>query len=271
MRRTVPLALLSGGMIALALTLASGSTQRGAYAREGCTNHSLRGAYGFATDGQAFGASGEFAEIAAAGRIVFDGHGNLAGRETESLNGAVTEPTFSGTYSVQPDCTGTTTIHSDLTTNLRFMLVEGGQEVNVIDTDPGVVAAGQITRQELTHCTAASFKGVYGFAASGSVYSPDGEVGDVAVFGRIVSDGRGNTSESSASSFNGLQNADTQTGTYTVNPDCTGSTTSTHHPSGQVDQVNFVLVEGGAEAKFIVTNPGLVFAGTVDRQPTQGD
>lgn len=270
MRRTVPLALLSGGMIAVAVTLVSGSAQRGAYAREGCANHSLRGAYGFATDGQAFDANGEFAEIASAGRIVFDGHGNLTGRETESLNGSITEPTFWGTYSVQPDCTGTATIHSDLTTNLRFVLVEGGQEVNVIDTDPGVVAAGQITRQELTHCTLASVKGVYSFAASGSFYAAGAEVGDFAGLGRIQFDGRGHATESFSSSFNGSQSADIQTATYTVNADCTGTYTSTH-PNGQVDHVNTVLVEGGAEIKFIVTDAGAVASGTVDKQATEGD
>jgi hypothetical protein len=277
MRRTVSLALVSGALIALAATLVSGSTRQTAVADEGCSNQSLRGAYGFAIDGQAFGANGqEAAEFADAGRIVFDGHGGLNGTDTESLNGLITTGlTFSGAYSVQAACTGTAVISGGITANLRFMLVEGGQEVNVIDTDPGLVAAGQISKQQLAGCTNANFKGVYSFATTGSFFAPGAtgpaEAGDVAAFGRIVADGRGNTTEDSAASFNGLQSADTQTGTYTVNPDCTGSATSTHHPSGQVDQVNFVIVERGAEAKFIVTNPGAVFTGTVDRQPIEGD
>jgi hypothetical protein len=272
MRRTVPFALLPGVMIALATVLTSTSTSDRAYAQEGCSNHSLRGAYGFATDGQAFGATGtEFAEFASAGRVVFDGQGHLAGRETESFNGAITEPTFSGTYSVLTDCSGTATIHNGQTATLRFMLAEGGQEANVIDTDPGVVAAGQITRQQMTGCTLASFKGVYSFAATGSVYGPAGEMGDVAAFGRIEADGRGHTTESSQGSFNGFQAADTQVGTYTVSSDCTGTATSIHQRTGQVDQVTFVIVEGGAEAKFVVTNPGVVLAGTVDKQPPMDD
>jgi hypothetical protein len=151
------------------------------------------------------------------------------------------------------------------------MLVEGGQEVNIIDTDPGVVAAGQITKQQLTDCTIASLKGVYGFAATGSVYGPGGELGDAAAFGCIQSDGNGHTTESSQGSFNGFQDADTQVGTYTVNPDCTGTAISVHQRTGQVDHVWFVLVEGGTEAKFIVTDPGAVFAGTVDKQPPMDD
>ncbi len=277
MRRTVSLALLSGGLIAIAATIASGSTRQAAVADEGCSNQSLRGAYGFAIDGQAFGTNGqEAAEFADAGRIVFDGQGSLNGTDTESLNGVITTGlTFSGAYSVQAACTGTAMISGGITANLRFMLVEGGQEVNVFDTDPTLVAAGQIVKQQLADCTNASFQGIYSFAATGSAFAPGltgpTEAGDVAAFGRIVADGRGNTSEDSAASFNGFQSADTQTGTYTVNPDCTGSASSTHHPSGNVDTVNFVIVEGGAEAKFIVTNPGAVFAGTVDKQPIDAD
>jgi hypothetical protein len=259
-------------MIGLAVVVASASTQRGARATEGCTNHSLRGAYGFASDGQAFGPAGtEIADIAAAGRIVFDGHGNLTGRETESLNGVITMPSLSGTYTVLPDCTGTATVHNGQTAHLRFMLVEGGQEVNVIGTDRGVVAAGQITRQQLTNCTTASFKGVYNFAASGSIYGPGGEIGDIAAFGRIEADGHGHSTESSNASFNGFQDADTQVGTYTVKPDCTGTAASVHQRSGQVDHVWFILVEGGAEAKFIVLDQGVVFAGTVDKQAHEDD
>jgi len=273
MRRTVPLALLSGLMIALAATLASGSSRTAAVAEGGCSNHSLSGAYGFIIHGQAFGTTGqEAAEFADAGRIVFDGLGNLHGTDTESLNGLINKGLiFTGTYSAQTDCTGTATIQGGLTANLRFTLIEGGQEADAIDTDPGVVAAGQISKIQLEQCSNETLKGAYAFAESGSAYGPGGEVGDVAAYGRIVFDGRGNDTETSQASFNGFQNADTQTGTYSTNPDCTGSAVSTHHPSGTVDTVDFVMVEGGTEAKFIVTSPGAVFAGTVDKQPLDAD
>jgi len=42
------------------------------------------------------------------------------------------------------------------------------------------------------------------------------------------------------------------TGTYTVNPDCTGSATSTN---GNAD-FSFVIVRGGAEFMGVATNPG---------------
>jgi hypothetical protein len=88
MRRTVPLALISGLTIGLAATLAAGSSRHAAVADEGCSNASVQGANGLADQGQAFSATGsEVAEIAVAGRIVFDGKGHLTGNEWELQRG----------------------------------------------------------------------------------------------------------------------------------------------------------------------------------------
>jgi hypothetical protein len=276
MRRTVPFALISGVMIALTATLASGSSRNAAVAEEGCSNHSLHGPYGFSVAGQAFNPPGpgyhEVAEFADAGRIVFDGRGNLNGTDTESLNGAITTGlVFGGTYSVQADCTGTAVISGGITANLKFMLVEGGQEVNAFDTDLGLVATGQISKIQLSRCSNATLRGVYGFGASGSAFAPTGEVGDLAVFARIVFDGHGNSTQSTNSSFNGFQNeVPLETATYSVNPDCTGSAIL-HHPDGTSEHINFVIVEGGSEIKFISATPGAVFTGTVDKAPLGDD
>jgi hypothetical protein len=271
MRRTVPFALLSGVMIALTATLASGNSRHGAVADEGCSNASLHGAYGFADQGQAFTATGvEAAEIAAAGRIVFDGRGGLTGTEWESLNGAITTIPFNGEYNVQADCSGRTVIHDGQTAHLRFMLVERGQESDYFGTDPGVVAAGQISKIRMEQCSNATLKGVYGFSASGSFFGTSGELGDLAVFARIVFDGRGHSTQSTSSSFNGLQSEGPETATYSVNPDCTGSAIL-HHPNGTVEHINFVIVESGSEIKFFVATPGAVFTGTVDKQPMDAD
>ena len=274
MRRDVRLALLAGAVIGLSAIFVSGSSRHRVAAEEGCTNASVNGAYGFADQGQAFSEGAEVADIAAAGRIVFDGHGGLTGSEWESLNGVITTIPFSGTYVVQADCTGHTIIHDGMTANLRFMIVEGGQESNYFVTDSGVVATGQIVKVGLAHCSNATLRGAYSYAAQGSAHGPSGEVADLSAFARLVLDGNGHATQSSNSSFNGAQVEDTQAGTYSVNSDCTGSATSVHTSGpleGQVDHVNFVIVEGGSEFKVIVTNPGAVFAATGDKQPLEGD
>jgi uncharacterized membrane protein len=271
MRRTISLALLSGVMIALAATLAAGSSRHAAVADEGCSNASVRGAYGFADQGQAFTAGGgEGADIAAAGRIVFDGKGGLTGTEWESFNGAITTIPFSGEYSVQPDCTGQTVIHDGQTAHLKFTLVEHGQEANYFITDQGVVAAGQISRVQLKHCSDATLRGVLSFSASGSAVGTTGELGDIAVSARIVFDGHGKSTQTTNSSFNGFQSEAPETATYSVNPDCTGSATISH-ADGTIEHINFVIVEGGGEIKFFVNQLGAVFTGTADKAALGGD
>ena len=272
MRRPVYLALVSGAVIGLAAMVSAGSSRNAVLADSGCTNHSLRGPYGFAVEGQtgATSTGTEPGEIAAAGQIRFDGNGGLTGNEWESFNGAITTITFSGTYTVNSDCTGRAAVHNGMTATFRLMLVERGQEVNIIESDQGVVAAGQITRQELQRCSNATFRGVYGFAASGSFFASPGtpsELFDLAVWARIVADGRGHATQQTSASVNGAYSEANETAMYTVNPDCTGSATL-FHSNGTTEHVNFVVVERGTEIKFISIEPGAVFAGSIDKQPS---
>jgi hypothetical protein len=48
--------------------------------------------------------------IAAVGRANLDAAGNASGTESRSVGGGFADETFTGTYTVNADCTGTTTI-----------------------------------------------------------------------------------------------------------------------------------------------------------------
>ncbi len=118
-----------------------------------------------------------------------------------------------------------------MTATFRLLVVERGQEVNIIESDQGVVAAGQITRQDLQRCSHATFRGVYGFAASGSFFASPGnpsELFDLAGWTRIVADGRGHAAQQTSASVNGAYSEANETAMYTVNPDCTGTATIFH-------------------------------------------
>jgi len=56
----------------------------------------------------------------------------------------------------------------------------------------------------------------------------------------------------------------TLTGTYTVNPDCTGSQTS-NLSTGGVVHLDFVIVDGGQRVEFILVDPTSTFGGTQTR------
>jgi len=69
----------------------------------GCSNASVAGKWGFTTNGTVVGI-GPSDSLA---MFTLDAAGNLLkGKATASLNGSVTDETFSGTYTVNPDCTG---------------------------------------------------------------------------------------------------------------------------------------------------------------------
>jgi hypothetical protein len=68
-----------------------------------CSKASVAGTWGFTTNGTVVG----IGPRASVGIITFDPTGNLvSGKVTESLNGSIKDETFSGTYTVNPDCTG---------------------------------------------------------------------------------------------------------------------------------------------------------------------
>ncbi len=68
-----------------------------------CSLALTAGKWGFTTNGTVVG----IGPRASMGILTLDAAGNaLNGKATASLNGVVTDETFSGTYTVNPDCTG---------------------------------------------------------------------------------------------------------------------------------------------------------------------
>jgi hypothetical protein len=109
-------------------------------------------------------------------------------------------------------------------------------------------------------CSAATIKGSYGFVFSGYgnkvIGPPTFPFGGA---GLITFDGMRSFSGSYANSFNGDSfTGIPATGTYTVNPDCTGLINGTNG----TNNFAFVVVSGGAEILFANLTPGQTF--TVD-------
>lgn len=68
-----------------------------------CSFTGVAGNYGFSDGGTIVG----IGPRAAAGLLTFNAAGQIKGQVTASLNGAVSQTTLSGTYTVNPDCSGT--------------------------------------------------------------------------------------------------------------------------------------------------------------------
>ena len=129
-------------------------------ASEGCTTAVLRDAYGFHISGAFIPSAVQppdedpdptRIDIVVAGRMVFDGHGQLSTTFTESVGGRILPPgTATGTYSVRPDCTGSLTLENNTDHHrapAEFVIVEHGNTILLIITDTGAAALGTATRQ----------------------------------------------------------------------------------------------------------------------------
>jgi hypothetical protein len=83
------------------------------------------------------------------------------------------------------------------------------------------------------HCSLHKSAGDYGFTLTGVVIVPTGAV-PIAAVGKALLDPAGNASGTESRSVGGGFADETFTGTYTVNPDCTGSATLNFYESGQL-------------------------------------
>ncbi len=141
--------IATAGVLGLAIGLSLVPLSVGE-ARDGCSNATLSGAYGFKGNGSVVLPNGTKADVAVVGRTVFDGRGGLSGSDTNSFNGNITRETTTGTYNVNKDCTGSETFTSSSgnKVNADFVIVENGREAFFIETDPGVVLTVTAERQQ---------------------------------------------------------------------------------------------------------------------------
>jgi hypothetical protein len=120
-------------------------------------------------------------------------------------------------------------------------------------------------------CSNATLKGTFAFTASGFITAPAAAAGPLAEVGAQTFDGNGGASAIATSSQNGNIHQVTITGTYTVNPDCTGTLAIQAFPGGLKSQLFFVIDDTANELLLICTDPGFVLTGIARRQFPRGD
>jgi len=120
------------------------------HAQDGCSVATLTGNYGVILTGPS--APGHSVKgrnnvpNAAVGVITFDGAGNFSDTYTIVTNGVASPASDVGTYTVNPDCSGTFT---DTTINVHanLSIVGGGSEVFGIITEPGFTVTFDVKKQ----------------------------------------------------------------------------------------------------------------------------
>ena len=113
--------------------------------RAKCSEATLHGTYLFADDGFVI-KDNEKVPFASSGYEVYDGNGHTKGVSTLNVNGKVTsKETFSGTYTVKADCTGSST-YSDGTRYDDYIAPDGSM-LTYVQTKPSKLVSAGLEQQ----------------------------------------------------------------------------------------------------------------------------
>ena len=118
-----------------------------------CRNSTIRGTYAFTIHGTIFLPNGATLLLNGLAKITYDGQGNFTQVDAVSENGVLT-PGWrpgNGTYSVNPDCTGTQTTHVDglPDLHLQFIISQSGNQIRQVVIDPGLATTAEGERVRL--------------------------------------------------------------------------------------------------------------------------
>jgi hypothetical protein len=134
--------------IAAVTALALGVVSPAKADNKGCSNAALKGTFADRDTGWIFPSPTGSLPFAGVNVDTFDGNGNLTITGTASVNGNIMHGTSNGTYTVNPDCTGTYTVESPgLTVHAFFVIDDSGDELQIVITDPGRVILCVARRQ----------------------------------------------------------------------------------------------------------------------------
>jgi hypothetical protein len=201
-----------------------------------------------------------------------------------NVGGVPKTSTFTGSYSVNSDCTGTVNqvLSDGETREYEIAIVQGGAEIDFADTtsSPLQIVGGGVAKRAPATCDATTIAGSYGFGFNLFFTTPpiqpkvplhlDAFEPD-ALAGRIVFDPGTATTPPSISGFRagntgGRPVSSTFIGTYSVNSDCTGTVSQVFPQTGiaQIREHEIAIVQGGAEIEFANTvtsplQPGPIF------------
>jgi hypothetical protein len=261
----VGLALLLGG----AIGFVAGAEKSGVYAKDKqklssrhhsteCTTASLSGRYGML--GSGFYVRPDGSPFHAANLILadFDGKGSASVSDTVMGNGGPpVHREYTGTYRVNPDCTGDFTA---VNVHIKIALIDEGQGLSFIQTDPGAVFSGR-GGQTPEECDNSIAEGGYAGTFTGVVGGPaDAKLG-AAAWARISLDGEGSFSGVQITSVNGqIINEDVTGGLYSIEANCHGSSSSSNAHS------EFIVIDEGRQVLFMITDPRTVLTGAISKQ-----
>jgi hypothetical protein len=136
-------------LLALALAASSSLTAHAGV----CSNSTIQGTYAFTIRGQIVLPDGSTLVLHGLAETTFDGKGNLTELDAIAVNGNVAPGWASetGTYSVNPDCTGSWTVTHGSEPNVHFQMIvaRSGNTIHNMSIDPGIATTADAERVHL--------------------------------------------------------------------------------------------------------------------------
>jgi hypothetical protein len=121
-----------------------------AKAGEPCSMATMKGDYLYAQDGVIPGKSVDKNQFfAQAGREHFDGNGAMSGIYSGNFNGTIIRGSYSGTYTMKADCSGTVrfTDNTKQVYNYDIFATQGGSEFVFVQTDSNSITSAYQRRR----------------------------------------------------------------------------------------------------------------------------
>jgi hypothetical protein len=242
-----------------------------AHAQTSCSNASLSGTYFYLVGGPAGITASGSSPYAELGKFAADGNGGVSGQSVGSFNGSVTPYTFTGSYVVRGDCTGTLTLSfagSPSPEAFPFAIVDAGQGAVITFVTPREAMDGRFyaaASRGVSQCGNASLAGNYGYLLSGVISGSSGSA-FYSNAGQVVANGSGGIISSGSANVGAGGAPISGTGTYSIAGDCSGAVQLTN--ANGTSNYSVAVVEGGS-VLFMETDPGTTVAGTAEPQLIQ--
>jgi hypothetical protein len=237
-------------------------------------NHSFtQGFEGFLNEG------GGPVPTAGAGFVTFLPHGMVKGQVTLAIGGPIgllrdlVFDNTSSSYSLSWDTTKTPAICSGTMTlivkngpvfDFQLLVTQDGQQIEMIHTDPGLIVGVTGFPVDIPGCSNTTLNGKYSYNTKGWALAPPGVPPALAGYIPLAMSGaiefHPRVSPPSTSGFvvwwdtasaNGIIVPRTGTGSYKVNPDCTGTMVLTDPTLGQVFNLELFVGKHG-EAPYLL-------------------
>jgi uncharacterized protein (TIGR03437 family) len=229
-----------------------------------CNSGTLNGTYELLLSGRQITAAGAVAKaFQATGTAAFDGLNKVTLTMTANIVSATqsfgTPLVYSGTYSLQSNCSGSVTITSGDTASFTLNSFASGGSYSLVGTDSTYAYNGGGNAQS-SPCPS-TLMGVHAFNATGNTIGGTTVTGVLDVAGVLTFDGAGNLTANWNQATNTVASAISATGTYTVTPACLATATLTDTANNKY-ALNFSIYSTGPNFAVEFSSPQSIFSGT---------